>query len=1170
MKKTERFIAALLSLLMLLPLITPAYAADFSDTGSHWASSEIDRWAGLGIIAGSDGLFRPDESITRAEMAIIIDRLMKYRSTSQNSFTDLPNTWYTDAVLRANTAGIILGDAGLVRPTDYITRQEAVVMLCRALGIVELSGDTDFADDASIASWAKPFVKAMSRRELISGVGSNMFAPMERITRASVVKLLDNAISAVYSSSGGYSENASGTVIINSAGVTLNDMSISGDLIIAEGVDNGGVALHSVNVTGTTFIRGGSNAIELSNSSIPALQVEKRGAAPRIYAANGTTVKTTFVKSSVILEEADVLTGGGFEDLQTDSANALQLDLIGSFGRLTQSSPEAQYRITGHVADINILAFCEFTGDFSYRTMEPVGSSDYKINGQSMGGGSGLGLHGLTLVSSSSDGTPRVGGVLTAATIASSNTAITYRWYSAVSNLPLDSADWTPIVGANEKSYTLPDSMSRLYIKVEAESPTKKLMVKTSASVGDQSSGSSAVSVENHSSGNETAVRFVFTKPLALEGVDGTFTAIENNYDFKNSETRCFSVRIGSAASSVDNTMIASAVYSTSDNSITVTLSGDAAAVKNRVAVKISATVYNTDGTAIAPADCPTAVRTAGCASWQNGGTDGSGPFDTAAPSASLAASGNSSGVLRIAFNEPLGYISGGVCRPAPDNYDFKNLAGTAGVASLKLNGTAPADSSVLISSAIYSAASYSLTITLKNVNADESVTLTPAMSFHDVYGNVLTPASMGVFYRRANDARWYLAADQAEADTAASGRDLSGEPSFVSGMPARYGFELVAGSGTLNLTAGLQYSWYRSADMHYDTADKLVGSGTKYTPSDEDINQYIILVATSSVIPGIRELRTDKVEKSVPAVTGKTAVITLVSDGVYSLNSISGLFETESDGARKYKFPKDVKYPNASLNSAGTILTVSGTGEFELQVEIAESVKYSAYSGTATAILKISDPAPRTIPITALSIPEGQSFTESDLGRAWFSVSLSATGNKVYLKNIPAAASENFGEELGRGEAFTGAGYTMISGTQSGNVLRGSAILSGSVSGAAGGKYYVVETNADSKVVSTGLVTLTNRNILARISIVNNCVTRSLSSYAITSASTPASGNRYVDSAITGEFRDIYVPRDTTYITFYVNRPSGSLAPSGPKYSANLTFNACRATTIVSDDLLK
>ena len=1169
MKKTKRFIAALLSLLMLLPLVTPAYAADFTDTGSHWARGEIDRWAELGIIAGSDGLFRPDESITRAEMAIIIDRLMKYRSTSQNSFTDLPDTWYTDAVLRASTAGIILGDAGLVRPTDYITRQEAVVMLCRALGITELTGDTEFADDASIASWAKPFVKAMSRRELISGVGNNLFAPAERITRASVVKLLDNAISAIYSSSGGYSENASGTVIINSAGVTLNDMSISGDLIIAEGVDNGGVALHSVNVTGTTFVRGGSNAIELSNSSIPALQVEKRGAAPRIYAANGTTVKNTFVKSSVILEEADFLTGGGFEDLQTDSANALQLDLIGSFGRLTQSSPEAKYRITGHVADINILAFCEFAGDFSYRTMEPVGSSDYKINGQSMGGGSGLGFHGLTLVSSTADGSPRVGGVLTAATIASSNTAITYRWYSAVSNLPLDSADWTLIVGADSKNYTLPPSMSGLYIKAEAQSSTKKLMVKTSVAVGDHSSGSSFVSIENHSSGSETSVRFVFTKPLALAGADGALTAVENNYDFKNSEIRWFSVRVGSASSSLDEGLIASTIYSASDNSITVTLSGDASAVKNRVAVKLAATMYNTDGASILPADCPTAVRTAGCVSWQNGGVDGSGPFDTTAPIASIAASGNTATVLRIAFNEPLGYISGGICRPAPDNYDFKNSA-TSGVASLKLDGETPADSSVLIASSVYSAESYTLTITLKSVGADKSVTLTPSMSFHDIYGNVLTPASIGVFYRRANDVKWSLAADQQEADTAASGRDLNGEPAFMSGMPARYGLELVAGPGTLNLTAGLQYSWYRSADTSYSTGDKLVGSGTKYTPSEEDIGQYIILVATSSVIPGIRELRTDKVEKSAPTVTGNTVVITLVADGVYSLDSISGLFETNSDGARKYKFPKDAKYTNASLNSARTILTVKGTGEFELQVEIAESSKFSAYTGTATATLKISDPAPRTIPITALSIPEGQNFAETDLGRAWFNINLSGAENKVYLKNIPAASTENFGEALGRGEAFTGAGYTMISGTRSGNVLRGSAILSGSVSGAAGGKYYVVETTSDDKVVSTGLVTLTNRNILARISIVNNCSASPLNSYALTSAASATTGNRYFDSAITGEFRDIYVPRDTTYITFYVNRPSGTLAPSGPKYSAALTFSACRATTIVSDDLLK
>ena len=57
---------------------------------------------------------------------------MDYQRKAQNHFTDLENTFYTDAILGANAAGVILGDEGTVRPKDAISRQEAAVMLGRA------------------------------------------------------------------------------------------------------------------------------------------------------------------------------------------------------------------------------------------------------------------------------------------------------------------------------------------------------------------------------------------------------------------------------------------------------------------------------------------------------------------------------------------------------------------------------------------------------------------------------------------------------------------------------------------------------------------------------------------------------------------------------------------------------------------------------------------------------------------------------------------------------------------------------------------------------------------------------------------------------------------------------------------------------------------------------
>ena len=60
------------------------------------------------VLNGYNGNFRPDDSITRGEMAAILNRIMQYSEISSNTFADLDNNaWYTDAILRANAAGVM-------------------------------------------------------------------------------------------------------------------------------------------------------------------------------------------------------------------------------------------------------------------------------------------------------------------------------------------------------------------------------------------------------------------------------------------------------------------------------------------------------------------------------------------------------------------------------------------------------------------------------------------------------------------------------------------------------------------------------------------------------------------------------------------------------------------------------------------------------------------------------------------------------------------------------------------------------------------------------------------------------------------------------------------------------------------------------------------------------
>ena len=135
-KRKSRIYAAVMAAAITMSLVTvPAQAAEtprFSDVDGHWGEEAIVRWADYGVIEGSNGQFRPDAGITRAEMAAAIARLLGLRETAPNTFLDVEaEAWYAEAILQCAAAGIIQGSNGMANPNGMLTRQEAAVVLKR-------------------------------------------------------------------------------------------------------------------------------------------------------------------------------------------------------------------------------------------------------------------------------------------------------------------------------------------------------------------------------------------------------------------------------------------------------------------------------------------------------------------------------------------------------------------------------------------------------------------------------------------------------------------------------------------------------------------------------------------------------------------------------------------------------------------------------------------------------------------------------------------------------------------------------------------------------------------------------------------------------------------------------------------------------------------------------
>lgn len=169
-----------------------------SDITGHWAEANIQKAIASGIVNGyTDGTFKPNSTVTRAEFAVMLMNVLKPQGEAVSlSFTDETeiDTWARTAVAQAVQAGIIKGYTdGAFHPNDHITRAEMAIMLAKASGItIENNAVTNFADDKDIAAWASGSILYVQQAGLMQGKGNHMFAPNDKATRAEAVTVLLN------------------------------------------------------------------------------------------------------------------------------------------------------------------------------------------------------------------------------------------------------------------------------------------------------------------------------------------------------------------------------------------------------------------------------------------------------------------------------------------------------------------------------------------------------------------------------------------------------------------------------------------------------------------------------------------------------------------------------------------------------------------------------------------------------------------------------------------------------------------------------------------------------------------------------------------------------------------------------------------------------------------
>ena len=150
------------------------------------------------IVGYGNGEVRPQNSITRAEVAAIFFRLLEddvrdANYTRQNKFTDVSNdAWYCSAVSTLSAMGIISGypDATF-RPNASITRAEFAAIATR----FDVNGDKTPASFNDIAGhWAKDEIAVAANNGWVNGYEDGSFRPQNKITRAETMSLVNRVL----------------------------------------------------------------------------------------------------------------------------------------------------------------------------------------------------------------------------------------------------------------------------------------------------------------------------------------------------------------------------------------------------------------------------------------------------------------------------------------------------------------------------------------------------------------------------------------------------------------------------------------------------------------------------------------------------------------------------------------------------------------------------------------------------------------------------------------------------------------------------------------------------------------------------------------------------------------------------------------------------------------
>jgi len=366
-RRLSRFLSGLLCAAVLCGLVPSGVTLTGSAQAAEqavlaWSDQDLDTLRSYDIMHGDDGGMRPNDSISRAEFAAMVNRALGYKERANSTpFKDVASSdWFSDDISISYNMGYLNGITSTAAgPYSTLTREQALVILSRNLMFQPTVGESfSYADTRTFGEWSRGYIDPAVEAGILDADPASNFDPGEPITRGELAGMLLRAIGTPIQTAGVRSlGTVDGNVTITTPGVTLRNTTINGDLYLTGGIGLGDVLLDSVTVNGKIIDSGaglsekGEISVILNNVTADELIVDSmRNQTISLSAKGNTEIPKTSLRTSARVEDSTA-TGYGLRVVEIDGEEKTSAVLSGNVKEVVNKTPNSTLNIGEGVAE---------------------------------------------------------------------------------------------------------------------------------------------------------------------------------------------------------------------------------------------------------------------------------------------------------------------------------------------------------------------------------------------------------------------------------------------------------------------------------------------------------------------------------------------------------------------------------------------------------------------------------------------------------------------------------------------------------------------------------------------------------------------------------------------------------------------------------------------------